>query len=54
MPHNIRLLRFTKGMDALPLRHQGMASPDPKSLTESERSNIDRFNSFPTEICEME
>jgi hypothetical protein len=70
MPHEIRSLRSTKGMDAVPLRH-----PRSPILLDwvSERgwlrewlhltfhdyanlkgSNIDRFNSFPTEVCEME
>ena len=42
MPHKIPSLRSTKGMDALPLRRPVKGS------------SIDRFNSFPTEVCEME
>jgi hypothetical protein len=44
MPHKIRSLRFT----------EGMASRDLRSLCNLKGSNIDRFNSFPTEVCEME
>ena len=32
---------------------EGMASRDPH-VAESEKLRIGRFNSFPTEVCEME
>jgi hypothetical protein len=68
MPHDVGPLWFTKGMDALPLRRLRSPIPldwaserrwlrgdgsDPR-LKETERSSMDRFNSFPTEVCEME